>query len=167
MSAAEKTDMTGEEILSYTQRVRLSLINKITNGGESMPEDPKDRMALLSTLDGIDRQELGKLKIDAKQNNSATERLVAAALTNLIGAGLNGRNPFLHEEKEGAPAPVREAPTMPEAIVQELTLVPGETRVGLQNENLATFAKRTGMDLGSIPGASSEHVNEEFANDGK
>ncbi len=152
----ENQDTGTEDVLTYTQGVRRRLIGAITKEGAEMPSDNKDRLTLLATLDGMDRQELGRQKIDAAKNSSASDRMVAGALLTLLNRELGGTNPF--ERNGDVPRPA-----LPALPVDDLASVPGETDIGLSDDNLLLFAKRTGLDLSTIAGAGDAQASEEFA----
>lgn len=75
-----------ENLLAYTQRIRLSTIASLTT--VSLPGDPKDIAAMNSLLDGIDRQEINKAKIELDSQNAAADQEafnLIAALVNNVG----------------------------------------------------------------------------------
>ena len=159
MSQELKNQDTGEEdVLTYTQGMRRRLIGDMIKSGD-MPTDNKDRITLLAALDGMDRQELGRQKIDATKNSSASDRLVAGALMALMNKELRGGNPF---EQDPAQTEGRRQP-LPALTLDGLDVVPGETDIGLSDDNLLTFARRTGLDLSSIAGAGDSQGSIEFA----
>lgn len=67
-----------EERLNYTQTIREMVINQLIKGGQ-IPINDKDQMGMLKdALDGIDRQELGKKKINAKKEETAVNANILA-----------------------------------------------------------------------------------------
>lgn len=70
-----------EERLNFTQSIRAMVINQLIEGGK-IPINDKDQMSMLKdALDGIDRQELGKKKIEAKKEaDTANTNAMAKAL---------------------------------------------------------------------------------------
>lgn len=157
MSELQYTDAPDEGALSYTQRIRRRLIAEMT--AETLPSDNKDRLTLLHALKDMDAQELGKMKIDAKEKSSSADRAAAEILGHLLTGPLRDVNPY----QAAADAPPPPKRVMPNLDISDLQLVRGETSIGLSTDNLASMASRTGMRLDSIPGAGRSEVNLEFA----
>jgi hypothetical protein len=145
-----------EGVLGYTQRLRRELVGSMT--AERIPEDNKDRITLLRALADMDAQELGKMKIDAKEKSTSMERAAGEMLATLLTGQLRDVNPYLAAAGQ-APVPRK----LPELDISDLALVRGETAVGVSSDNLTAMAQRTGMRLDSIPGAGAECQNLEFA----
>lgn len=126
--------MASEDALDYTLQVRRRIVSTLTNEGGSIPSDNKDRDALLKTLDGIDRQALGKMRIGVLEEQGGAQKMVADALATLLGGGqLAGNNPF-----RTTATVVSEAPRLP-ADRPQLVKVYGETGVGIDSENYSSF----------------------------
>lgn len=82
----ETSVFTTEEIAELTsvQRIRLQLINKLTNDGVSVPDGSADKVLLGNILDGVDRQVLSRAKLrsdkEDARNNQNDLRVLAEAL---------------------------------------------------------------------------------------
>ncbi len=144
----------GESLMDFTQRVRASLVVEMTAGG--LPDDNKDRVTLLATLSDMDSQELNKAKIDAKSASTDVERQAMEIFSRVLDGPARGRNPYARPVIEGVVA--RVLPQLDDIV----DLVPGETDVGVKNNNLPDFAERVGMRMDTIPGMTDKG-SEEFA----
>lgn len=114
-----------DELLAGTQAVRLRLIDDLTSQGDKMPSDPKDRIALLQTLDGVDRQVLVKKKIKAEEKTADAAQKAAAAVVTAVFQRLGNGDPFAVEGRTGAP------PREPGNLIEDVEIVPGELEMGL------------------------------------
>lgn len=112
-----------DQILDFTQSVRLKLVEAITAGGK-MPEGKEDRTTLLQTLDGLDRASLGKKKIAVDQNMADTAAKAAGYISEMLKqtSGMKAK-PFV--------APLGITGTIPvlELDIPEPVLVPGESDI--------------------------------------
>lgn len=121
-----------ESLLAYTQRVRLNAISSFTK--DSALDDPKDISALNSLLDGIDRQEINKAKIELDNQNVAADQeafSLIAALVNTVG----NSNPY--ESKN----PTERTIEHDGPIIEGVTLVDGELDSKPQSLDYASFMK--------------------------
>lgn len=119
-----------ESLLSYTQRIRLATVSKLTQ--HTIPNDPKDIAALNSVLDGIDRQEINKAKIEmdsqgAKDDQSAIDLIFAIANT------LGNKNPYEAAE------PVERTIEHEGVVIEGVELVEGELDSKPQQMNYDNF----------------------------
>lgn len=132
MSTPLDAPLSDESILDFTQRLRKRVVNKITNEGESIPNDPKEVLSLNTVLDSMDRTALGSLrsKRDA-QVDDMTKQAAALVHEVLKQAG----NVDLFAAVSVKPRVVEEIP--PE--MAEPTIVPGELEMGLQTMTADTF----------------------------
>lgn len=144
----------GESLMDFTQRVRASMVVEMTTGG--LPADNKDRVTLLATLSDMDSQELNKAKIDAKSASTDAERQAAEIFGRLLTTVARNQNPYERPAIEGTATRV-----MPQ-LDGNIELLPGETDVGVANNNLPDFAERVGMRMDTIPGMIDK-ASEEFA----
>lgn len=130
--------MNDEQTLEYTQRVRRNLVHSITVDGTQMPLENKDRLTLLSTLDGMDRAALAVKKIESKEKTSSADReaqMVIASMNSQLG----DTNPLRRDPADGNASG---APTLDESKMEELTVNPGETEIGISQENAEAFLSR-------------------------
>ena len=121
-----------ESLLSYTQRIRLATVSKLTQ--HTIPDDPKDIAALNSVLDGIDRQEINKAKIEI-ENQSAKDDQSAIDLIFSIANTLGNRNPYEVEN------PVERTIAHEGAVIEGVVLVEGELDSKPQQTNYDQFMK--------------------------
>lgn len=133
-SNAEKYAIKEEEgLLSYTQRIRLAAVSKLTQ--HTIPDDPKDLAALNSVLDGIDRQEINKAKIEldnasAKDEQSTRDFIAAIALT------MGNNNPYETQ------TPTERTIAHEGVVVEGVVLVEGELDNKPQQMNYDAFMKK-------------------------
>jgi len=126
-----------EDLLKFTQGVRKRFIADITKDG--FPNDPKEQRILLQSLSDMDKQSLGNKAIGASEKQSESDSLVARALSQL-GSHFGTTNPF---EGKGVEIPKLENGKLP-----DIDLAPGETTVGLANDNYNDFMKNYDEDAG-------------------
>lgn len=132
---------TEDQHLEFTQLIRHRLIRNLTGNGQNMPNDPKDQIILLSTLDGLDRQAVNIKKIGAKERAGAADR-EAARIIALINAQHGNTDPFARQPLEGESQRILPAPTLDETGLPPLELVEGETAVGLATETFESFKQK-------------------------
>ena len=130
--------MTGEGTLSFTQSIRVKMVNSITADGKNIPTDPKDRATLLKALGDMDYQELSKQKLAQDKDMGSAAQKVTAEIANFVmslGSGMVQR-PMVSD------TPVeKERPRLPDTIPSP-KLVDGETDITSQPENFDTFTRR-------------------------
>jgi hypothetical protein len=144
---SDQTQLTGtldseplsdEEVLLYTQRKRKELVEDVTQRG--MPADNKDRLTLLAALDGMDRAALAGKKIESKEKTSSADREAQYLIAKLHG-NLQGRDPFKVDPADGQVVANRQL-HLDESGLDPLVVAPGETEVGIMQENAQTFLDR-------------------------
>ena len=125
--------------LDYTKSVRKKLINAICKN-ETMPEETKTQMVLLSALDGIDRAALAQLKI--KSDNAISEQqntaMLIASIFNTTDLKDFGKTQIGEE--------VRTIPTLDEDITIS-NLAEGELDLVASNETYDTFMQRMNLEI--------------------
>lgn len=107
-----------EELLSYTQRLRLGIVSALT-ADRGISTDPKDVATLNSVLDGIDRQEINKAKIDI-ENQSVKNEQDTTAFIAAISQAMGNRNPYEVQN------PVERTVVHEGVVVEGVVLVEGE-----------------------------------------
>lgn len=91
------------ELLDLTQNKRKALLEKI----EAMPKfetDPEAVTAYVRVLDGLDKQELTKLKIKSDEEQGDKNRAAVQAARKLASSfSRNRENPFMQPRSGGTP----------------------------------------------------------------
>jgi hypothetical protein len=123
-------DITNDdEIISYTQKQRKKLADKITEKG--MPESLEDRAMFLQTLDGLSKTSIQRKRIGVDEAANETTKIAASAISNVL-SHFGETNPFL---RDGAGAPK----AVDRARLPDPAEVPGEVDIGLVNNNYENF----------------------------
>lgn len=122
-----------EQLLSYTQRIRLAAVGALTVNN-TISSDPKELAALTSVLDGIDRQEINKAKIEldnkSLKNDQDTTAFIAA-----ISASIGNRNPYEIE------TPIERTVEHEGKVIEGVVLVAGELDSKPQQMTYDSFMK--------------------------
>lgn len=121
--------LTDDDIISFTQGTRKRFIDEVI--AEGFPQDPKEQHVMLTALADMDRTALGNKRIGATERQSAADSLVARAITQL-GDNFGANNPY--EKDVGGSIPAYDASLLPDA-----NPVPGETDIGLSDQNYKAF----------------------------
>lgn len=107
----------GEDLLDYTQRMRLAAVSHMTQ--HTISTEAKDLSALTSILDGIDRQEISKARLEL-ENQSSKEDQATLDLIMGMTLALGNRNPY-EADVPLAREIIHEGP-----VVEGVVLVDGE-----------------------------------------
>lgn len=90
--------------LDFTQNRRKALIEKMDNLNRGIAEDPELIGAYVRLLDGIDKQELSKMKIKSDEEQGDKNRAAIQAARQLATSFSRQRtNPFLAPREGGVP----------------------------------------------------------------
>lgn len=121
-------------ILDETQTLRRKIVEDLTPNGE-MPNDPKQTVLLLQTLDSMDRQALTKKRLRVDGENADK-----AAAAELIAASIMAKYGTIPPDRAiGA----RTAPVdLPTSISATPSTVPGQTFIGLETDDYDSFMSR-------------------------
>lgn len=120
-----------ERSLEYTQGVRKRIVDELTEKG--IPQDKGILIAVLHTLDGMDRQTLGKMRIKT-DDKAATSQAAAAGMVAQILTQMNPKQLERHD-------PTRLAPTLGKEF-EDVELIEGETAGGTQGGDYEGFTKK-------------------------
>jgi len=126
-----------DEILSFTQEVRMRMISDLTANGTRMPTDPKEAQQLAFLLSDMDRQAATKkrLRQDAQANDTAVRATATiAAVLDRLGA----RNPFALEPSQVIEGQSRVI-EMPDKLVDDVKVAPGELEIGIADNTYSGF----------------------------
>lgn len=133
--------------LEYTRQVRMDLIKSMTKTG--MPTDNRDRMTLLSTLDGIDRVAIAKKKIKSDEGISNSKAMAAETIAMLF------MDPRLKKTLEVKPDETREIPKLRNDL-ETPKLVEGELEITQQQESYDSFMSKYGLNLDTSDDLTNE-----------
>lgn len=122
----------GESILEFTQRVRLDAIVAFTNN--SALDDVKDISALNSLLDGLDRQEINKARINIENQSAASDQEALNLITALVNT-VGNVNPY------ETTTVVERTIAHEGPVVDGVILVPGELDTKPTASNYDSFMK--------------------------
>lgn len=116
--------LSEDQVLDYTQRMRRTVVDKLTKNGTELPQDIDETRMVLQTLDGMDRNALGRKKIRVEEQANQN----VAGMTGLVAEMLRSSRDVSFYQKGGAtnPGVTRVAPELG-SEVPEPVLVEGET----------------------------------------
>jgi hypothetical protein len=121
-----------EAVLDYTQGIRKQIVTSLVKDLENL-QDPKVINTLNQTLDGMDRQALGKMKIRVEEQQTQNQEGMAANIAELLRQMGSGGNTFQ------APVPVpREVPALG-SDVPDPVLVEGEVATNPAQQDFDSF----------------------------
>lgn len=126
-------DLTDDDVLKFTMRQRKRLVAELTANG--MPVTNDERTLLLATLNDMDRTALSKKKINAQTAGSEADRTAAMAIAKLYGQ-MGRNNPYATDTMQ------RALPEPDQRQLPQITVVPGETEIGINTETYDEFMKR-------------------------
>ena len=135
VTAADVPD--ADQVLAFTHAHRQRVVTEITKSG--IPVGDKEQMtALLKTLDGMDKQSLGRKRMDADKEiaqgtNDTNTALLASVLKHI---------PNIARPADGSPIPiVREVPVLPADIVCD-DVIDGQTEKAPPQDTYQSFMAR-------------------------
>lgn len=109
-----------DEILNYTQGLRRTFVDQITEKGARIPTDQDGANLMLNALNDMDRQALGRKRLKVDQNLGDAMKQGAAIIATVFERMSAGPNPFRGEGR-----PVGVVPDHPQELAA-IELVPGE-----------------------------------------
>lgn len=116
--------LTDDQVMNFTQGVRKKFLHYICEGG--LPDDIKEQNIFLKTLSDMDRAALGNKKVGVTEKQTATDALVAKAISD-IATKFGETNPFM----AGGDGLV---PSIEHELLPETNPVPGEMDIGVSDE---------------------------------
>lgn len=125
-------DYNDDEILALTQRHRQALLNHLLASG--FPDDAKTQTVLLTALADMDRTALGNKRIQSGERMLHADALVNRAIATIV-----------QQYGKGVPFQSAQPGVIPEIEMHQLpdvNPVPGETDIGLSEENYESLVKR-------------------------
>jgi hypothetical protein len=133
MSEIVETDeLSDDDIMRFTQGTRKRLVGELIK--EGLPEDKDGIEVLLHAMADMDRTALGNKRIGANEKQSAADIMVATAIAQ-ISSQFGQQNPF-----EGNSEKI--LPTYDQKRLPPANAVPGETDIGLSEENYDNLVKQ-------------------------
>lgn len=129
--------LENETILEYTQRIRINTVAAMT--GTKYPDDPKEVSALTSLLDGLDRQEINKAKIEIDSTHAQADQEALSLITAIINT-VGNINPY--ESKN----PTERILEHDGPVIGGVVLVDGELDTKPRQANYDSFMKQYKKD---------------------
>jgi hypothetical protein len=117
--------LTDDDVLRFTQSTRKQFLDNLLKAG--FPESVKEQQVFLMAMSDMDRTALGNKRIGANEKQAAADVLVAKAIAQ-ISTQCGSGNPF-ENSRTG------ELPQLKSELLPEANAAPGETNVGLCEEN--------------------------------
>lgn len=124
--------LTDDDIMQFTQGTRKRLISQMIAKG--LPTEKEEIETLLHAMADMDRTALGNKRIGASEKQSAADVMVATAISR-ITSEFGQQNPFEGNYE-------RVIPTPDQSILPSANPVPGETDIGLSEQNYDELMKR-------------------------
>lgn len=126
------TAMTHDQLLAYTQGLRVRALNAIVEG-DKIPTDPDSIQALTKIADGIDRQVLTLKRLAADETNGQKDRDTALLISAMSNKLAREGNPFF---KPGGRI-LDSAGQLP-----DIQVVEGQMDIGRSTETYGEFVGR-------------------------
>lgn len=123
-------ELSDDDVLAYTQRARRALVENLIEGG--MPDDPKERTALLRALADMDQTAIDKKRLGAQQKTADADR-TAALLIARMKQTLGDSNPFMASSEREIEV------SFDETRIPDVEPVKGETDIGISSESYTEF----------------------------
>lgn len=125
-----------DQVFDYTRRIRMKEVQRIMedNGG-NLPADPKEAKVVLDMLKDLDSQAAKIKAVGAKEKSTAVDReanLIAKKLLDQLGTNM------FRVDDPASQAARRDIPSIDNADLPPLELVPDETKVGVSTETYQT-----------------------------
>lgn len=130
--AIDQQEFTDDDLIKQTQGIRRQLLDSIVK--EGLPTDKDSVAILLEIMKDTDRTALGNKRITSADKNASQDREVQKATAEVL-RNLNNRDPFRR------PAPA-DAERFDENALPDIDVKPGETAIGMQDENHKDFMGR-------------------------
>jgi len=121
-----------DQVFDYTRRIRMKEVERIMedNGG-NLPADPKEAKLVLDMLKDLDSQAAKIKAVGAKEKSTAVDReanLIAKTLLDKLGTNM------FRVDDQSAAASTGQPPSIDQADLPPLELVPDETKVGVSTD---------------------------------
>jgi hypothetical protein len=147
--------LSEDDVLQYTQRKRIELVDHMTVGG--MPAEAKDRSTMLMALDGLDRQALTKQRLKTDEKIADSDRMAA----NIIGTIFSrlGKSPYERTiDGTSGEQPALLPPPKPDlGLLPAIDVVPGEMDQGTSELTYDSFTAKMGLQRAQDQAESQSH----------
>jgi len=112
--------MDEDQVLDYTQQQRRFVVDQLTGNGTKIPTDTKDVNLVLSALDGMDRNALGRKRIRVEEQANKNGSVMTGLVTEMLKRSKDVR---FFQQGATTPGATRVAPELgsdvPEPVVVE------------------------------------------------
>lgn len=129
-------DIEPDQVLNFTQGIRKEVVMSLVSSG--VPQDNKDRSALLETLRDMDKTSLGVMKLNTKEREldiGARTQMALQRLTETLGV----QNPMAVSQDTPIDGTATRVPQLSLDAVPQVELAEGETLVGIENIRYEEF----------------------------
>lgn len=138
-SLSEEEKLENEELgMLYANKVRRGVINKLTNNGSVIPDDPEAMNILLKAVKDIDGQALGRKRIKAEEKNASAIKDAKA----MIRAIYDDPQYLIRAAQQAQGARAGENPDLQDILTDTFTPVPGQDEISPQQESFEEFTAR-------------------------
>lgn len=110
-------------VLDMTTQVRYQMLRQYMPEGQ-LPKDPKEAAIVIKLLDGMDKQDLTKKRLDIEKEGIGANSDVAKAALALVRQLSGGNNANPYEQPQGAG--MRGAPTLDLNQTKDIVVSEGE-----------------------------------------
>lgn len=117
-----------EDILAKTRKVRMEIIDDMTDSGTAVPHKINDIRVLNETLDAMDKQVMDKVKITSKQDDDNNDGRVANMVVDILSRVNTSSSKIVTNREINIPI---------EYIPKDI--VPGETEIDSGELSLSDF----------------------------
>jgi hypothetical protein len=124
---------TEEDILKFTQGIRLTAVKEILSDGK-MPDEKDGQNFLAKMLDGMDKQAINVIRAKIEKSNGDNN----AAAIEAVAAALKDKALTQIYTSTGIVGTVKSLPELTEVF----EALPGEFEVGASSQTCAEFMKR-------------------------
>jgi len=140
-SAIDESQLLDVDVVMLnSQKLRLQIINKLTETARGLPEDVKEQVTLLKAIDGMDKAVATKRRLGIEEQAAKTADEDARNSAEILRALKGQMFAQANVVDPNRPAPVLGS-EVPEPILK-----PGETEIGTANMNYESFTKGVSQD---------------------
>ena len=138
-------DMTDDDVLAYTRKLRMKVITNIMPT-DVVPGDNSDRIMLTQMIEGLDRQAMGSKKL--KQDQTASNN--SAAIVAELLRGLD-KNKVFQVSNAGQNSNVTDVDfRVVPSTIPDIPALPGEMDVAPPQLDYNSFVRSQGKDVDQI-----------------